>query len=409
MHSKQVIPDFEIRLAKVQDVWRDNRSLKQATIGQYLYWIRRFHHYCTAEALSPDEQLTQVGVNIFAQWYARQRQVDTKCTCEGAQSALRAWAFGLSALGIEVPPWQAGMDGIFHPEPQLQSFAEHLRQHRGNPEGTIKKKLAHIRYFLAFIGTRHRSLQDLLLTDVDAFLMACRERYARTTTADIGGSLRRYLRFLFVTGQVSSDIASFVVTPVIHRYEQPLRALPWTDVLRILESIDRRTPIGLRDYTLLLLMSSYGLGAGEVIRLTLDDIDWRAATLRVVRPKTGVAFLLPLLPALAQIMVSYLKHGRPRRTPTRHVFLSMRAPHYPLSASSAIRHMLVGYARTAGVTAAYLGSHVLRHTHACRQMELETSSKVISDILGHRSPESLSAYLRIDTQHLRQLPLPVPK
>ncbi|WP_339783644.1 site-specific integrase [uncultured Marinobacter sp.] len=409
MHSKQAIPDFEARLAKVQDVWRDNRSLKQATIGQYLYWIRRFYHYCMAEALSPDEQLTQVGVNIFAQWYARQRQVDTECTCEGAQSALRAWAFGLSALGVKVPPWQAKVDGIFQPEPQLQSFAEHLRQHRGNPEGTIRKKLAHIRYFLAFIGTRHRSLQDLLLTDVDAFLMACRERYARTTTADIGGSLRRYLRFLFVTGQVSSDIASFVVTPVIHRYEQPLRALPWTDVLRILESIDRRTPIGLRDYTLLLLMSSYGLGAGEVIRLTLDDIDWRAATLRVVRPKTGVAFVLPLLPALARAMVSYLKHGRPRRTPTRHVFLSMRAPHYPLSASSAIRHMLVGYARTAGVTAAYLGSHVLRHTHACRQMELETSSKVISDILGHRSPESLSAYLRIDTQHLRQLPLPVPK
>ncbi|WP_227539312.1 MULTISPECIES: phage integrase N-terminal SAM-like domain-containing protein [Marinobacter] len=131
MHSKQVLPDFETRLAKVQDVWRDNRSLKQATIVQYLYWIRRFHRYCMVEALSPDEQLTQAGVNNFAQWYARQRQVDTECACEEAQSALRAWAFGLSALGVEVPPWQTGMVGIFQPEPQLQAFAEHLRQHRG--------------------------------------------------------------------------------------------------------------------------------------------------------------------------------------------------------------------------------------------------------------------------------------
>jgi integrase len=71
--------------------------------------------------------------------------------------------------------------------------------------------------------------------------------------------------------------------------------------------------------------------------------------------------------------------------------------------------MLIGHAKTAGVTAAYLGSHVLRHTHACRQMEQETSAKVLSDILGHRSPESLSAYVRIATEHLRQLPLPVPK
>ena len=409
MHSEQVVSDFETRLAKVQGVWRDNRSPKQASIGQYLPWIRRFHHYCMTEALSPDEQLTQVGVNIFAEWYARQRQTNTKYACEGAQSALRAWAFGLSALGVELPPWQTRVDGNVQPEPQLQGFAEHMRQHRGNPEGTIKKKLAHIRYFLAFIDTRHRSLQDLLLTDIDAFLMVCHKRYARTTTADIGGSLRRYLRFLFATGQLSSDFAPLVVTPVIHRYERPLRALPWADVLRILEAIDRKTPIGLRDYTLILLMSSYGLGAGEVLRLTLDDIDWQAANLRVVRPKTGVAFALPLLPALAQALASYLQHGRPRQTPTRHVFLSMRAPHYPLSESSAIRHILIGHARTAGVTAEYLGSHVLRHTHACRQVELETSPKVISDILGHRSPESLSAYVRIATEHLRQLPLPVPR
>jgi integrase len=217
------------------------------------------------------------------------------------------------------------------------------------------------------------------------------------------------MRFLLATGQLSTDLASSIVTPIVRRYERPLRALPWDDVRRILAAIDRRTPVGLRDYTLLLLMSSYGLGAGEVIRLTLDDIDWRAATLRVVRPKTGVSFLLPLLPALAQALVNYLKHGRPRRAPTRHLFLSMRAPHHPLSASAAIHHILVAHAKEAGVTAAYLGSHVLRHTHACRQMEQETSPKVLSEILGHRSPESLSAYVRIATEHLRQLPLPVPK
>ena len=128
---------------------------------------------------------------------------------------------------------------------------------------------------------------------------------------------------------MSNDLASCVVTPVIRRYEQPLRALPWADVLRILAAIDRKTPVGLRDYTVLLLMSCYGLGAGEVIRLTLDDIGWQAATLHVVRPKTGVAFALPLLPALARALVSYLKRGRPRRAPTRHLFLSMRAPQYP--------------------------------------------------------------------------------
>src|SRR5262249_15777864 len=63
---------------------------------------------------------------------------------------------------------------------------------------------------------------------------------------------------------------------------------------RLLRSVDTSTPRGLRDYAILLMMSIYGFGAGEVIRLQLQDIDWDAATIRVVRPKTGVAFTLPL-------------------------------------------------------------------------------------------------------------------
>jgi integrase len=45
------------------------------------------------------------------------------------------------------------------------------------------------------------------------------------------------------------------------------------------------------------MMSIYGFGAGEAIRLELQDIDWHAGTLKIQRPKTGVVFLLPLLPA----------------------------------------------------------------------------------------------------------------
>jgi integrase/recombinase XerD len=65
----------------------------------------------------------------------------------------------------------------------------------------------------------------------------------------------------------------------------------------LLRSVDTSSPRGLRDHALLLMMSTYGFGAGEAILLQLQDINWNVATLRVVRPKTGVAFTLPLLPA----------------------------------------------------------------------------------------------------------------
>lgn len=76
---------------------------------------------------------------------------------------------------------------------------------------------------------------------------------------------------------------------------------------------------GLCDHALLLMMSTYGLGAGEVIGLQLQDIDWRAGTLQMSRPKTGVNFVLPLLPPVAKVLARYLRHGRPSHTPTRHL------------------------------------------------------------------------------------------
>jgi len=156
------------------------------------------------------------------------------------------------------------------------------------------------------------------------------------------------------------------------------------------------------------MMSVYGLGAGEVIGLTLDDVDWRAATLHVRRPKTRAEFLLPLLPAVAKALVRYLKGGRPPHTATRRLFVTMRTPFKPLSCAVTVRHILHSAAAHAGVSAPFLGTHVLRHTHACRQLELGTPAKIIGDVLGHRDPESTSAYLRVATNRLRELALPVP-
>ena len=248
----------------------------------------------------------------------------------------------------------------------------------------------------------------MALTDLDEFLVGCAQRYARSTVADIAGSVRSFARFLLATGRISIALADAVISPVQPKFERPRRALPWKDVQRLLRSVDTSTPRGLRDYALLLMMSTYGFGAGEAIRLQFQDIDWTAGTIRVMRPKTGVAFTLPLLPAVAKALAFYLRDGRPPNTPTRYLFVQMRMPFSPLSASSAVRHILVKHARVAGLDAPYLGSHVLRHSNAARQVDLGVRPRVLSDLLGHRDPESISAYVRIATETLRDVSLPVP-
>lgn len=238
--------------------------------------------------------------------------------------------------------------------------------------------------------------------------MECSQHYGRTTLADLCSSLRSFLRFLHATGRLESDLAPSVMSPIVRRGRRPLRGLPWSQVCRLLAAIDRSTSAGQRDYALLLTMSIYGLGAGEAIRLRLDDIDWHAMTIRITRPKTGVTIMLPLLSGVAEVLAEYLCQGRPKHAPTRHLFLSLHVPHRALGSSGPVRHIIMTHAKAAGITAAYLGAHVLRHTHACRELEQGVAPKLIGDILGHRDPDSTSAYLRIATERLRELNLALP-
>ncbi len=87
----------------------------------------------------------------------------------------------------------------------------------------------------------------------------------------------------------------------------------------------------------------------------------------------------------------------------------MKVPFGAFTASSAVRHILIKHAVIAGIQAPYLGSHVLRYSNAARQLNVGTQARVLSDLLGHRDSESVSAYVRIATQSLRDVSLPVPK
>ena len=99
----------------------------------------------------------------------------------------------------------------------------------------------------------------------------------------------------------------------------PLRLSP-EQIATVLKSAQKdRSPMGLRDYAILQLLSTYGLRAGEITRLRLDDIDWRAETLRIRHSKTGAQSLLPLMEAVGEALIDYLRHGRPKTDVARNL------------------------------------------------------------------------------------------
>ena len=411
MVTRSDIPLHVERLPTAQAIlqtWRADRSIGEAGAQHYLLWLDRLRCYCADRGLVEAQELTHEGAVRFRSWYARSHNVDV-AHLGLVSSSMHALRRVYEVMDVPVLPWKRIKCRPPPALPVLRDYAAHLAQHRGNPEVTVLKKIDHIGKLFEHLAASGKTWRQMRLPDIDAFLIQCAHGYSRSTTADMASTVRSFTRFLLASGRIDIDLADAVISPVQPAFERPRRAWPWEDVQRLLRAVDTSTARGLRDHALLLMMSTYGLGAGEVIRLQLQDIDWSAGTLQMTRPKTGVNFVLPLLPAVGKVLAHYLRHGRPPHTTTRHVFVSMKVPFEALTASSAVRHILSKHAKAADIKATYLGSHVLRHSNAGRQIDVGTQARVLSELLGHRDTQSLSAYVRIATQSLREISLPVPR
>lgn len=389
-------------------VWRDG-GLADGSIAVYLSWIRRFRGYWRTRGVDHVEKLTETHVLAYASSYRgprRGRRVKAASRyC--ARNALHAWSCALDKLGDPVPPWRLPRLPT-RSSPLIHAYGEYRRSHRGVAATTLVRDQKLAKDFVSSLQLRGRTMSTMRAIDVDHFVDTLSARLARRTTASLCSSLRCFLRFLRATGRVSWDPAACVVAPRYRTDEHPPRALPWDSVRRILRAIARDRPLGRRDYVMVLLLATYGLGASEVVRLRLDDIDWCSGILRARRAKTAVPIELPLLPAVARALAEYVRKGRPRGSQAREIFLTGGLPHRSLT-TSVLRHQVRKYAERAGVASVPLGAHVFRHSHATRQIDAGVSAKIVGDILGHRRPSSTSAYVRVALRRLRTVALPVPR
>jgi integrase/recombinase XerD len=247
----------------------------------------------------------------------------------------------------------------------------------------------------------------LSASDVEGFVRRAGAHLSRATLQHTVARLRSFLRFLAGRGLVPPGLDRQIDTPRTYRLEQLPRSLPWVTVGALLRSIDRTTPQGLRDYTMLFLIATYGLRVGEIAALTLDSIDWRRRLLRVPQRKTGTPLLLPLTDTAGAILVRYLRQARPA-SPHRELFLRGRAPAGVLE-RTAVTDVFQKWVRRSGLPIPFQGPHCLRHSYAVHLVRRGIALKTVGDLLGHRTAESTCGYLRLATDDLRSVALPLPR
>jgi site-specific recombinase XerD len=266
---------------------------------------------------------------------------------------------------------------------------------------TAVQFLSHLDYEVA-----PECLAAIDASDVEAFVCVAGKRLSRPSLQHTVAQLRGFLRFLASSGRVRPGLDAQIDTPRVYRQEQLPRSLPWPTVRSLLHAIDRSTPQGLRDYTMLFLIATYGLRTCEVVALTLDAIDWRGRRLHVPQRKTGTPLVLPLTDAAGTVLLRYLRRGRPA-SHHRALFLRERAPAGVLK-PTAITEVFQKWVRRSGLAIPFHGPHCLRHSYAVALLRRGVGLKTLGDLLGHRTAESTCAYLRLALDDLREVALAVP-
>lgn len=293
-------------------------------------------------------------------------------------------------------------------ERQIEGFSSHLRETRGLAATTVAGHQSRIRIFLEYLKVDRspKAIRSLSLDQVEAFLRYSSRTNNRFSLQHVVASVRAYLRYQHARGVLRQPLHQRIDTPRTYRLEQLPRALPWDQVVAFLRSINQSTSAGRRDFTLLYLAARYGLRCGELVRLTLDDLDWSEGTLRVVQTKTRRSLLLPLTDEAGEVLSKYLKSARPQTT-RRELFLRRRAPVGAL-AHTAVHDIIDLHHQRSGLDLPRFSSHALRHSLAVHLLRRGVPMPGIGDVLGHRDPESTSVYLRLAVDDLREVGLSVP-
>lgn len=237
----------------------------------------------------------------------------------------------------------------------VRGFLTHLEQQRHCAAATRNQRLAALRSLFRFIG---RQVPELI-----------------AHAAQIQGvPLRR------------------VAPPLIPYLEK-------AEVDAMLAVPDRATPLGRRDYALLLFLYNTGARATEAAELSVGALALDAVPAVRILGKGRKVRHCPLWPHTAVVLRALLAL-RPTGSPDARVFVNIRKQPLTRFGIHALveRTVAVAATTTPSLAAKRVGPHTFRHTTAVHLLRAGVDVNTIRAWLGHVSLETTNRYAEIDLE-----------
>jgi integrase/recombinase XerD len=286
---------------------------------------------------------------------------------------------------------------------EVEDFVTAEQRDRGRSLSTCRNRRWQIERFLSYLTQTNSELAAVTPAHLDAYFQHVAPRWSRVSLRSAALALRIWFRHCEAKGWVRPGVAAAILAPRIYREESIPIGPTWDTVGRLITDAEGETPLQRRNGAMLRLLAIYGLRSGEVRRLQMQDVDWVAHRIRIIRSKSGHRDILPLEASVEDAISRYVRDARPQSDQAA-LFLTVRAPFRPLSAG-ALYDVVASHLPTTGRPRTGRGPHGLRHACARHLIEAGLSFKEVGDHLGHRSPDSTRIYAKVHLAALRLVAL----
>lgn len=256
------------------------------------------------------------------------------------------------------------------------------------------------------IDNNINKLSDINQDDITNYLNYCLEKYSRCCCNLTTIYLRKFLNYLF-----DNKIINFSGYHVIPKLISRDNSIPTTyspdEISQILNSIDRTTKVGKRDFLIICLLAYYGIRIGDITRMKISSFDFVNNKLCFTQHKTKQNIELPLNEIVKSALIDYLKNSRPQIS-SDNVFITFNPPYREYKSLATIVIKIVDNSNI-NTNNKKRGAHTFRHSLASNLLRNGASLKTVSLDLGHSYENSSKTYLSIDSQKMKDLSLNFPK
>ena len=256
-----------------------------------------------------------------------------------------------------------------------------------------------IRRFLDFLDARKIPLEKADAGVLSQYLAErCNiDKIDSRSTAKAVSALRSFFRFAVDEGFVKDNPASVIESP--KRSRSLPEVMDRKTVESLLETVDEKNPLGLRDRALYELIYSAGLRVSEAAALNIRDIDIEGG-LAKVRGKGNKERLVLFGQEASLKLKQYLKESRAKLAGKANksdaLFIGRNGKR--LSRKGIWKN----YAKWTSLAGTSSHLHTLRHSFATSLLAGGADLRTVQELLGHADLSTTQIYTHVDVGILRE-------